>query len=320
MVCIKKDILSDPKNRKENLQKSKQLMEIEIHQHHTIGITKKKKDLQRQPFYNQETPLYVWGNICPICKGYKNDDSRVCHTCYDRIRKRFVMLECPDCGEPFEKISGDYEKGLRNGQVNFYCSRVCMAKHYKLNAKIKHCPVCKGIIENNDNKYCSKTCRESIRPHKFPEKECPTCREMYQPRSKRKVYCSRICANKGHSKRMMGLGNSHFKTGTSYANWFRKMRPLIKKRDGFMCAICGKEEIIQKKTNLIIHHVDENPQNNVAENLITLCEQCHARHHHSSQTPYKALDIMAQERTKSMSNELRELTTSLQMEYSITDS
>jgi hypothetical protein len=32
-------------------------------------------------------------------------------------------------------------------------------------------------------------------------------------------------------------------------------------------------------SNLHVHHIDHNKQNNVRENLVALCQQCHGRHH-----------------------------------------
>jgi hypothetical protein len=39
------------------------------------------------------------------------------------------------------------------------------------------------------------------------------------------------------------------------------------------CVTCGA-------TQTIIHHVDHDPHNTVAENLQRMCRPCHASHHH----------------------------------------
>jgi hypothetical protein len=41
------------------------------------------------------------------------------------------------------------------------------------------------------------------------------------------------------------------------------------------CAICGLRGIAV----LTIHHIDDDPKNNVYDNMIVLCHNCHHRHH-----------------------------------------
>jgi len=41
------------------------------------------------------------------------------------------------------------------------------------------------------------------------------------------------------------------------------------------CAICG----IRGPERLTVHHIDANPANNVYENMIVLCHNCHQQHH-----------------------------------------
>jgi 5-methylcytosine-specific restriction endonuclease McrA len=86
---------------------------------------------------------------------------------------------------------------------------------------------------------------------------------------------------------MRGKGNSHFKDGTSYATWFREMRPIILERDRHACVACKKTE------KLIVHHVDHVPWHNESHNLITLCATCHAVHHKSKVSPFPWLKKLA---------------------------
>ncbi len=41
------------------------------------------------------------------------------------------------------------------------------------------------------------------------------------------------------------------------------------------CALCGLREV----NSLTVHHIDDDPKNNVYENMIVLCHNCHQRHH-----------------------------------------
>lgn len=68
---------------------------------------------------------------------------------------------------------------------------------------------------------------------------------------------------------------------------FIKMREQIKERDDFTCQECFKHES-DLKIPLCIHHIDNDPTNNIPQNLITLCMRCHAhllkRNVHKSKT------------------------------------
>lgn len=54
---------------------------------------------------------------------------------------------------------------------------------------------------------------------------------------------------------------------------WRKARALILERDHHSCAICGSGKFLS------VHHRDLDPTNDRHENLVTLCEYCHARVH-----------------------------------------
>ena len=69
-----------------------------------------------------------------------------------------------------------------------------------------------------------------------------------------------------------------------YPNEFYRKRNHILERDNHICTICGSSQ------KLVIHHKDKNPLNNQDENLITVCNICHLRHHNSKLTPYPQLN------------------------------
>lgn len=54
----------------------------------------------------------------------------------------------------------------------------------------------------------------------------------------------------------------------------KDIKEKIRKRDGYKCFICNKEQGIKL---LPVHHIDYNQGNNDDSNLITLCTTCHAR-------------------------------------------
>lgn len=90
-----------------------------------------------------------------------------------------------------------------------------------------------------------------------------------------------------------------------YSGAFRAITPLIKARD-VVCAACEEPERLitnaagKEMPTLIVHHIDEDSENNAPTNLITLCAECHNTHHKSAQTPFPFLPRLAHERTHAM--------------------
>ena len=81
-----------------------------------------------------------------------------------------IQLTCKNCGKIFEKDKGEYNRRIKLGCNNFFCSCSCSAQ--VSNAKFK----AKEII-----------------------KECPTCGKLFKSSTKAKAatFCSRSCASKG---------------------------------------------------------------------------------------------------------------------------
>ncbi len=98
--------------------------------------------------------------------------------------------------------------------------------------------------------------------------------------------CSRKCANilqqkYGFHKRER---NANWRNGISkepYPFEFdEKLKNLIRKRDGYVCQLCGKTEKTEIKNihrRLTIHHIDYNKRNLNPINLITFCNACNLR-------------------------------------------
>lgn len=124
---------------------------------------------------------------------------------------------------------------------------------------------------------------------------------------------------------MRGKRNSKYKTGTSYAKWFREMRPIIMERESNACYRCGlvagiketKHKINRTRSTHAVHHIDHDPANNAAENLIYLCNSCHINYHKlNSKIALNEFSEYAVKASQSMTFRLREQATSLQTAYS----
>lgn len=56
--------------------------------------------------------------------------------------------------------------------------------------------------------------------------------------------------------------------------WSHHLREMIRERDKFTCALCGKK---QNKRRHPVHHINYNKKDIRPENLITLCTNCHQK-------------------------------------------
>lgn len=248
-----------------------------------------------------------------------------CKDCYNQARSVKILLRCLWCGDEFRKPRYEYNKALRRGHFSFYCCKPHSQAHHAIkNARrCEHCDT--PMPKKATNRFCGRECITASRNH--PEKACTMCGLFFRPKTSRTVYCSRPCADKAHSIRMLGWGNPHYKDGTSYSKWFRETRPLIFERDNDACAVCSapfkpitfmRNGAPTQKSNLIVHHIDENPANNRVENLLLLCATCHLVHHKSTVTPYPWFAEYTRQASESMTSRWKETATSLLEAYSST--
>ncbi len=100
----------------------------------------------------------------------------------------------------------------------------------------------------------------------------------------REINLGKKCSEKTREKRRKlskGDKNPNWIDGRSYEPYppeFKKLRNQIKKRDKYVCQVCGDciPKFISQRIRLVIHHVDYNKKNNNPLNLITLCNFCHS--------------------------------------------
>ena len=76
------------------------------------------------------------------------------------------------------------------------------------------------------------------------------------------------------SKGKFGKDHPSWKENKSYepysVDWTQDLKRAIRKRDKYICQICGKEPAI------CVHHIDYDKKNCNLDNLITLCGSCHS--------------------------------------------
>ncbi len=270
---------------------------------------------------------------CLIC-GRGTGRNATCADCHVKARGIRYRLRCAKCSIEFTRLRYELEKALAKNCVDFYCGTGCSQDHHAIKNR-RLCKTCKAPVKKKTRRYC-EDCRpsRSYRCGRLSVIHCDFCGREFYPRSSRVRYCGKDCSRLAHSIRMRGKGNSHYKTGTSYADWFKKMRPVILERDGHCCVACGAKNAqqvtrrvlkrggYQKRSRLTIHHIDNQPPNNIAENLVALCWVCHSRHHKltdaGKQTPFPQLPSYAKSQSESMTSRLKEIATSLLKAYSST--
>ena len=105
---------------------------------------------------------------------------------------------------------------------------------------------------------------------KDPEKYCPQCGALMKRRrfGERLEDMTRFLSRKYCSEACMAA--AYVKDAPQKKTFHQRARRLL----GNCCAICGAAQ------NLHAHHCDGNPQNNLPDNIQTLCGSCHLIHHH----------------------------------------
>lgn len=254
--------------------------------------------------------------------------SKRCRACHFAARSNPVAMGCSKCRTQFVRTAGEVAKAKKLYRVVF-CSTACRNLGNK-ESQGKRCEACHGLTGKRTKRFCDP-CRAvhgwAVKRRLPMAKNCKLCGRDFRPPNSRKQFCSTGCANEAHSIRMRGAGNSHYKTGTSYAKLFREMRPLIVERDGCKCVLCSRPERKYRaysprgtpylRSNLTVHHIDEQVQNNAPGNLVTVCLQCHQANHHSKYPPVQCEEFRryAQSANLSMTSQWKETVTSLQMAY-----
>lgn len=245
--------------------------------------------------------------VCPTCNKVfelRKPSSKQVH-CNIKCRSKYFDFKCqlPGCGKPFKRIRYEVEKAKRKGKEIQFCSRNCARQNEKQKklagprtkkGKIipnfyNLCEACgSGFISKNKKaKYCSNNCRYNIRIRLCKNDDCFNFIRFYPGNNINRDFCSRKCADKIHSSKMLGEGNPIWNGGISFepypTGWTREFRKKVREIDSFTCQICSKKQCEGDRT-FHVHHIDEDKKNINIENLITLCPKCHIGKVHRDKT------------------------------------
>lgn len=171
-----------------------------------------------------------------------------CKDCKNGGYNKELKKVCPVCGKTFYK---KYQESYKQWNYKICCSIKCNSQRKEYVEKMR------GLAIKNGNKPPARYGKKSVE--------------------------ERMKISKSHKKLVL-LGIHHLlnkdTANTQYSNsWGNVLRELIRERDGYTCQICGiSQKILKGKLKkLSIHHIDYNKQNCNPDNLITLCQSCHAK-------------------------------------------
>lgn len=108
-------------------------------------------------------------------------------------------------------------------------------------------------------------------------------KDIYSEKTLQKMRTSAIGKSKNVGKNNPMYGKSgelspHWNGGSSFLpyppEFNKELKQFIFKRDNY---ICQNPYCDSNHTNLHIHHIDYDKNNNYSENLIVLCNSCHAK-------------------------------------------
>lgn len=144
---------------------------------------------------------------------------------------------------------------------------------------IKKCKICGEefrtkpfFVKNGGGVYCSRDCHyKGIRTGK--EVQCFVCgKDTYKSlqslkRSKsKKFFCNKSCQTKWRNTEFVGDRHANWKEGK---HSYRSV--LVRNKIPKVCKLCNSKD----ERVLATHHIDRNRKNNVLDNLVWLCHNCH---------------------------------------------
>lgn len=159
-------------------------------------------------------------------------------------------------------------------------------RHHSEEQKIAMSLIHKGKPLTEEHKRHLKENHASKKPNFVPPMLGKHLSEEAKEKVRKKMlgrpvtWGAKISAATKGKKGMPGNKNPNWKGGGSYEPYGQefddKLREQIRKRDQNRCQECFRHQS-ELKRKLAIHHIDFNKKNNNPDNLISLCDACHAQ-------------------------------------------
>ena len=214
--------------------------------------------------------------------GASGRDFKIPHSDQIMSKPKTVTLTCSFCEKEFEKYTNEYNRCIRNNQVNFYCSPFCSQKLTKPPLKekvIKTCKTC-GIDfvlqKKTSQVFCSNVCSSVSRKL---AKECLSCfKEIHHKNDS--GYCRSCKITTDYQfyidRWLLGLESGNRKGVTQDLHEY--VRRYMFKLHENKCQECGWSKInpITGNIPLQVDHIDGNSKDSQFNNLKLLCPCCHS--------------------------------------------
>lgn len=155
----------------------------------------------------------------------------------------------------------------------------------------KQCIVCKKEFTdksyNHEAKFCSEKCKIFYHYHKDIEKSRKRFRDWREKNRDREIKRAKdyhrnqydnnpeYVLKRRNQAKQWRINNPDKVWERHNKEHFNGNKLLVLERDNFTCQICDYVGKDKYDTNIAIHHIDRNRNNNELENLITLCDKCH---------------------------------------------
>jgi hypothetical protein len=205
---------------------------------------------------------------CPICNIEIHDNRKYCsRECYNVVLKQNLELRNKlNIGKSWEEIMGVDTANNR---------KIKHIERFKKNNPSSNPEVAKKISQKLKEYRKNNPLTGEKNPF-YGKKHTEELKEKSSKTKKGKRSYNSEQFEKQNKNTPKGSDHPNWNGGTSnlpYPFEFNKLlKENIKKRDEFICGVCGKET--QK---LAIHHIDYNKDNLEFDNLISLCYSCHSK-------------------------------------------
>lgn len=170
--------------------------------------------------------------------------------------------------ETRKQMSDSHKSYFKNGGFNWMKGRVSWKKGKKTPLDVK-----KKISETLKVFYMNGGNKPFLGKHHSSESKIIMSKKGIG-RSVTEETKEKISKSSSGEKSCHWLGGKSFELYSKEFN--ERLKRSIRKRDGYKCMECKYSQKDLKKT-LAVHHIDYNKKNNNPENLISLCNQCHAK-------------------------------------------
>jgi hypothetical protein len=180
--------------------------------------------------------------------------------CGQRVKNRFVHGH----NNGGIKFSEDHKKKIGQAVSISQKGRIPWNKglNKEIDPRVAHTDESKRKIKNNNAKYWAGKKRDI----ETNEKISNTVLSLW--------------VNPEYREKHEGENHHFWSYGATFLpytpDWTEDLKDSIRKRDGYRCSICSLSQDDQGR-KLDVHHIDYDKTNCDPDNLISLCDSCHAK-------------------------------------------